>query len=293
MITLPLSYSNVSVTLQHAVQSIIRDAKEEEENSENLAASTNASSSSSDTVCSLLEKLVTTSMRSTIIGSKSSHLFVYSAALQCAALADWDATKSLTFLGFFLEMSYEWDQVLQVSPAKPAKKPRRKSIADHGAYSNCIPVVDCRVLAEQAEIYAKGGGKACCMLTSNSEMLSFLLEKLSDEWINNAYYNIKQSLEADMLNSMSPIVGVIFRNSTSLNEECEYQVSKEWSVDMVLSVFTTQEGHHGNNPRFLLPTHSQGYVQYSQDATRGSMALGNISAGNNCVVIYYMYVLEN
>lgn len=272
MITAPLPYREVSTSFQHAVHSIIGGENEQKENT--------------CTIYTLLESLATMSTNSVPvpIGSKSSHLYTYSIALQTAVVANWNATTSLVVVGEFLEMTYEWG-INHASVQKPVKRSRHKALEDIDCTSSVTSPIDGRLLSEQAAIFAKKS-EARVKQLSNAEKLSFLLEKLSDEWIDHAYCNIKQSLDAGMLSSMSPLISVIFRNKISLSEEVEYYAPAQWSVDMVLSVFTAQQDG-SSTFRFLFPSSSWTYS--SDDATTGSMTLVSLSKGKIGIVIYYMY----
>jgi len=280
MITAPLPYREVSVSFQHAVHSIIIGGENEQK--ENTC-----------TIYSLLESLATMSTNSVPvpIGSKSSHLYTYSIALQTAVVCNWNATESLIMVGKFLEMTYERG-IRHASVQKPVKRSRHKTLEDIDyrkipTYTSSVTSpIDCRLLTEQAVIFAKKS-EARVKQLSNAEKLSFLLEKLNDEWIDHAFCNIKESLDAGMLScSMSPPISVIFRNKTSLIEEVQYYAPAQWTVDMALSIFAAQQGG-SSSFRFLFPSSSWTYS--SDDATKGSTTLGSLSKGKVGIVIYYMY----
>ena len=271
------------------------------------------------TICSVLEELSSPQQWGEIV-SKSSYLYVYSTALQCAAFDEWQPASALLLLGAFLEMMYEFrpERVLATKQqsTKPTTRSRsRKMLGERSAFSSSVNIssdkatsvapttmissIDGLALVHEAELFVRAYLTNDDPVSKPSNTLAFILQKLPEQWIGRAYERIDRYVQKKPVEVS--LIRVIMRNASSLEEESCSRVSSNWTVDMILGVFIAQSGHGCKTFQFRLPSpnkRDRSTTDYSIGSKSrlaeeiGSSTLHRfIAKGQAEVVIYYDAIL--
>ena len=269
------------------------------------------------TICSVLEELSSPQQWGEIV-SKSSHLYVYSTALQCAAFDEWQPASALLLLGAFLEMMYEFrpERVLATKQqsTKPTTRSRsRKMLGERSAFSSSVNIssdkatsvapttmissIDGLALVHEAELFVRAYLTNDDPVSKPSNTLAFILQKLPEQWIGRAYERIDRYVQKKPVEVS--LIRVIMRNASSLEEESCYRVSSNWTVDMLLGVFIAQSGHGCKTFQFRLPSpnkrdttdYSIGSKSRLATEIGSSTIRGLIAKGQAEVVIHYDAIL--